>query len=95
MSHDFTTICPHCGLNHTIPYEDVRHHIFHIQGKESARKCSDFTEHMRKMHSLQRHAPRFGKVQLKVLELAKHEDLNTLQIASIGNFYRSWRMMQE
>jgi hypothetical protein len=85
MSLDYLAICPHCGLDHTIPYEDVRHHVFHIQGKESARKRKDLPEHMRMMQRLQKQTRSFGKNQKALLELAKTEDLNTLKLGEIAD----------
>jgi hypothetical protein len=87
MSYDYETTCPHCGLNHTIPYEDVRHHIYKILGQESARKRKDLPEHMRKMHEKNRqiHGTRLNETQVALLELAKREDLDGLKLREIAD----------
>jgi hypothetical protein len=89
MSQDFSTICPHCGENHTIPYEDVRHHIFHILGKESARKRKDLPEHLHKMHqaNILRHKSRTGLSprQQALLDLSREIDLDTLTLKEIAD----------
>jgi hypothetical protein len=88
MSYDYETTCPHCRLNHTIPYEDVRHHIFHILGQESAKKRKDFPEHMRKMHQANRlkngGRPTLYSRQEAILALAKREDIEKLKLREIA-----------
>src|SRR3954447_24005262 len=82
MSHDFTTKCPRCGENHDIAYEDVRHHIYHILGQESAKKRKDFSEHMQKMQ--RSHHAKIHPRQQAILDLAKREDLDTLKLREIA-----------
>src|SRR6185503_4784162 len=86
MSHDFITTCPHCGENHDIPYADVRHHIYHILGQESARKRKDFAEHMRKMHDSPRpkYRPTLHPKQQAILALSQREDLAKLKLREIA-----------
>jgi hypothetical protein len=87
MSNDYPATCPHCGLNYTIPYEDVRHHIYHILGKESAKKRADFAEHMQKMHRSPR--PKYRVTlhpkQQAILALSKQEDLSQLKLREIAD----------
>jgi hypothetical protein len=82
MSLDYATTCPHCGENHSIPYQDVRHHIYHILGQESARKRKDFNEHMHKMQRSNRE--KLHPRQQAILELAKHVDLDSLKLREIA-----------
>ena len=86
MSHDFSTTCPHCGLKHTIPYKDVRHHIYHILGQESAKKRADFAEHMQKMHQSPRpnHRSTLHPKQQAILALSQQEDLGKLKLREIA-----------
>ena len=86
MFHDFNTVCPHCGENHTVPYEEVRHHIYRIVGQESAKKRKDFPEHMRKMHEKNRQSrgTYLNETQVALLELSKREDLNGLKLREIA-----------
>jgi hypothetical protein len=83
MSHDFTTTCPHCGENHSIPYQDVKHHIYRILGQESARKRKDFAEHMQKMH--RGHRPKLSTVQQAILALSQQENLDDLKLREIAD----------
>src|SRR5690348_3000873 len=83
MSNDYETVCPHCGLNHTIPYEDVRHHIYKILGQESAKKRKDFSEHMAKMHSSRR--PKLHPKQQAILTLSQEQNLDTLKLREIAD----------
>jgi DNA-binding MarR family transcriptional regulator len=82
MDYDFTTICPHCGEQITIPYEDARHHIYRILGQQSARKRKDRDEHMRKMH--QNYRSKLHPKQEAILALSKEQDLNTLKLREIA-----------
>lgn len=87
MSNDYLATCPHCGKNHDIPYEDVRHHIYRILGQESARKRKDFAEHMQKMHQSARpmHRPTLHPKQQAILDLSQKEDLSKLKLREIAD----------
>jgi hypothetical protein len=87
MSNDYPATCPHCGENHTIPYEDVRHHIYKILGQESARKRKDFAEHMQKMHQSLRPKLRstLHPKQHAILALSQQEDLSKLKLHEIAD----------
>src|SRR6478672_883467 len=90
MSNDYETVCSRCGLTHTIPYEDVRHHIYHILGTESAKKRPDLKKHLAYMQEKRKEKnnakERKPSVhQQALLELSKRENLDDLKLREIAD----------
>src|SRR3954467_15957560 len=90
MSFDFPTKCPHCGENHTIPYEDVRHHIYKILGQESAKKRQDLDEHLaymreRMKQKRQGEASKLSVYEQAILELSERENLANFKLREIAD----------
>jgi hypothetical protein len=87
MSNDFTTTCPTCGTQHDIPYKEVRHHVYHLLGKERARKRKDGSQHIKKMQAKMKEKQhgRLSAKQQAILDLAQHEDLELLKLREIAD----------
>lgn len=90
MSLDYPVVCPHCGENHAIPYDDVRHHIYKILGQESAKKRQDLDKHLAYMRERMQ-AKRQGEVsklsvyEQAILELSQRENLANFKLREIAD----------
>jgi hypothetical protein len=90
MKYDYEVTCPHCGVNHTIPYDDVGHHVYKILGQESAKKRPDLDKHLAYMRERmqakrQEEASKLSTYEQAILELSERENLNSLKLREIAD----------
>jgi hypothetical protein len=90
MKYDYEVTCPHCGVDYTIPYEDVRHHVYKILGTESAKKRPDLDEHLAYMRERmqakwQGEAGKLSVYEQAILELSERENLASFKLREIAD----------
>lgn len=83
MDSSYTTTCPHCGIQISLPYQDLLRHTQQHLGKLSAAKRKG-TTHLTAARK-KRWQEYVHPNQEQLLELAKHTDLSALNYTEIAD----------
>ena len=78
------TICPHCGEEVRIPYEEISHFVRRKQALIGVARRKDIKEHVNRMAQKRWPRAHLHPKQEAILELSQQEDITKLTLEKIA-----------